>query len=114
VLRASFFAAAASVLLSCAASAATLYENPYADYLDVNASCMFNTPCAALFDLLPSYGGQAFSLADAGVVRSASFTELDTAYLPTVIRWALHDADGPLAGSILRGRRSRALEFMGS
>lgn len=85
---------AAAMILPSAAGAATLYENPFNTGIESNASCMFNVPCAALFDLPPSQGGQAFSLANAATIRSASFTELDNGALPTTIRWTLLDDDG--------------------
>lgn len=85
--------ALAGLALATAAHAATLYENSYLASEDALASGVFSVSAAALFDLPPSYGGQVFSVSSASAVRSASFTELDSGSLPSIIRWGIYSLD---------------------
>lgn len=92
--------AIATLTLAGAASANTIYDNPYAGN---GGDCSFSTTCAAQVGRGDDFAAQSFTLTSAAVVTGASFTELDFGTIPTDVNWGFALADGPggLPGTFL-------------
>jgi hypothetical protein len=93
-------AAIAALGMAGAASANTIYDNPYGG---VGGDCSFSTTCAAQSGRGDDFAAQEFTLASDAVVTSASFTEQDFGIIPTDVKWGFALADGPggLPGTFL-------------
>src|SRR5215831_7930463 len=94
--------AAAAVSLAGAASANTIFNNPYSD--GNGGDCSWSTTCAASVGRGDDFAAQKFTLATAAVITDASFIELDFGPpTPTDVNWGIIMADGAggLPGTIL-------------
>ncbi len=94
-------AAAAALSLAGAASAHTIYDNPYV--LGNNGDCSWSTTCASIAFRGDDFAAQEFTLTKAVVITGATFTELDLGTTPTDMNWGFIAADGlgGLPGTIL-------------
>jgi hypothetical protein len=93
--------AAAAVSFAGAASANTIFDNPYV--FGINADCSWSTTCAAAAGRGDDFAAQKFTIGSAAVITDASFTELDAGVTPTDVNWGIIMADGAggLPGTIL-------------
>lgn len=91
---------AASIAFAGAASASTVYNNPYSG---VNADCSFGTVCAVDAGRGDDFAAQQFTLSSADVLTGAAFLELDPGTVPLDVNWAFlaNDGVGGLPGTIL-------------
>jgi hypothetical protein len=92
--------AVAGLATAGAATADTLFSNPY---VSSPIDCSFSTTCAADAGRGDYFAAQEFTLASAAVITSADFIESDLGTVPTDINWgfAVNDGPGGLPGTIL-------------
>jgi hypothetical protein len=93
--------AAAALGLAGAASAGTIFDNPYV--IGNGGDCSWSTTCASVAARGDDFAAQKFTLGSAAIITDASFTELDLGTTPTDVSWGIIMADGAggLPGTIL-------------